>query len=124
MTNLIGKIANYTNCVQGLLDRIDEYVEQVKSEVPSEFWKELRIHDFGGSQFTYWAAYCIVDGRKFIIPSGTSKLGTSQYIYGDFNNHQTFANSQQVIEWAKQLPSLEQKLSQKIDSLTETLEQI
>lgn len=108
MKTLIEKIENYSICVQGLLDKITEYENQVKKEVPGEFWSEFGLKKFGGNQNGVWS--CEIDGN--MIPEGVSRCGQFTYWAGDFNYGVNFATRAEVVEFAKGLPKLIARLEE------------
>ena len=113
MKNIIEKIAAYDNCVQGLLDKLDEYLETVKKEIPREFWGDFMVRDFGNHQFDWIAISC----KGKVIPFVTKECGGRRYAFNDFNCPREFATRKEVVEFAKNLPVLMNRVEEKIAQL-------
>lgn len=122
MKNLIDKISAYKNATQSLLDKIDEHLQFVKKEVPQHLWSKFGIKDIASSQFSEYRF--ITENEGYTIPQTVGKIGTSFYYAGDFNYKVRFANSEQIVKWAKNLPEIMKKAEEYIQQLTLTAEEL
>jgi hypothetical protein len=111
MTSLIEKISNYKNATQKLIDYIQLYVDLVKRHVPVEFRRELGVVDIFRGEFSYWTA---ITPSGLPIPTYVSDCGVYSYLYGSFSNRVKFADSKDVLEFAKKLPEYVCRLEAKI----------
>jgi hypothetical protein len=120
METLIEKIAKYNNCVQGLLDRVDEYETRVKKEIPFEFWGECGLEKFGRESNAIW--WCANAGKP--LPGTVKECGQEYYISGDYGSKVEFCNRGEIVEFAKGLPDLVGSLEKRIERLVIQAEQI
>lgn len=120
MEKIIEKIAKYEKCVQGLLDAIAEYGTKVE-ELPFEYWKDFRVANFGTRIGNWYSPYYYNSEReeRHIIPSNVEDCGKSFYVHGDFNRSAKYATRAECVAFAKELPSLIDKLNKKLDALIE-----
>lgn len=101
METIIEKIAKYDNCVQGLIDKLNEYEAKVKKYVPIEFWPNFGLKKFFRN--SQWEkSFLQIDGC--MMPNYAGQCGTYHYWANDFNCAYRIASRKQVVELAKSLP--------------------
>ncbi len=116
MKTLIEKIAAYERCVQGLLDKIQEYNKICCENIPEEFLPQF------GYRRIYGSLELHQDGN--IIPYNVENCGSFFYWGGDFNRGHYRATRKQVVEFAKSLPRMIEAAEKFIDEKLAEIENL
>lgn len=113
--NLIEKIAAYKSATQKLIDKVEEYQEYIKRNVPYELWRHFGLGKFSSRQMEDWLVK--IDGKY--VPSTVSGFNRGKYWYGDYNYWYNAVTSKELVEWSKHLPNLMQEAILHVEKLTQ-----
>ena len=120
MNKLIDKIASYERATQSLLDKVVEYEDFIKANIPSEFWGEFGFGHFGPKQDGEHR--CSADGK--LIPYEVRKIASSIYWAGNYNYNYSYVTPKELINWCKGIPTLIAAATEYIDNITKEAETI